>query len=139
MEGEYAGHDDCWAKRPVGDIVSLNDEGDADSNVKGNARRKEGNAKEDVGTKLWHDASQRENQRRNLDFSTVRERVFERRRYSTHLHDSGHAENMTPASLYSIFNDENVNRVMYPSREEVDFAAIEQHSHCQVTRAGWLH
>lgn len=46
---------------------------------------------------------------------------------------------MTPMTLNSILDDENIDRVMDPAGEEVDLAAIEQHSHCQVTRAGWSH
>lgn len=57
----------------------------------------------------------------------------------THLHNGTETENMTQVSLDSILDNENVDRVMYPSGEQVDLAAIKQHAHCQVTRIGWLH
>lgn len=41
MQGEYARHDDGWASRAVSDIVALNNERGAKSDVEGNARRKE--------------------------------------------------------------------------------------------------
>lgn len=46
---------------------------------------------------------------------------------------------MTQLSLNGILDDENVDGVVNPAGEEVDFARVEQHSHCQVTRMGWSH
>lgn len=68
---------------------------------------------------------------------TVRESVSERHVHGTHLHESAQTKNMTRMCVYSIFNDENIDRVVYPAGEEVDLATIEQHSHCQVTIVGW--
>lgn len=57
----------------------------------------------------------------------------------SHLHGSAQTKNMTPVFLNGIFDNENIDRVVYPASKEVDFAAIEQHSHRQVTRVDWLH
>lgn len=92
--------------------------------MESDARRKEANSEEDVRTETWHDASQRENERRDL-VATVKELVVKRHIYSTHLHDGGQTKNMTPMSLYSIFDNENIDRMVYPAGEEVDLAAIE--------------
>jgi len=39
---------------------------------------------------------------------------------------------MTPVSLNGVFDNENINRVVYPASKKVDFAGIEQRSHCHI-------